>query len=116
MSITIARGGRVRTVRTALASTATTAVYTAEPSVRPIVLGIAIANITSATVTAIVESHDEAASAQVQLTGTHSIAGHDRLEISDIPLALLDGDEIRVTAGASASLHVHVSALEGAGR
>lgn len=117
MTIAINQTGRLKTVATRLATTAATGVYTAPAGARPIVLGIRVANTTGSAVTAIVALRDAASASDAQLTGTASIAANGAIEIAGMPLALLDGDAIRVTAGTgSNALHVVVTALEAAGR
>ncbi len=116
MSVSIDQAGRLKTEKTKLSTTLPTAVYLAKDRTRPVIVGIRITNSSAGAVTATVALHDAAAAGDFLLTGTVSIAAGDTLELSGMPLALLDNDAIKVTAGAGHALDVVVTALEGVGR
>lgn len=116
MTISIDQAGRLKTEKTKLTTTLPTSVYLAKDRSRPVVVGIRITNSSAGAVTAAVALYDAAAVGDFPLTGTVSIAANDTLELSDMPLALLDNDAIKVTAGTANALDVVVTALEGVGR
>lgn len=114
MTISVEQAGRLKTEHTILATTSQTTVYTARDRARPVVTNILVANTSGGAVTVIVVRNTS--STDYQLTGTASIAANDTLEITT-PIAMLDDDTIKATAGTgSSSLHVTVTALEGADR
>lgn len=116
MTISIDQSGRLKTEKTKLATTLPTTVYLAKDRTRPVVVGMRITNFSAGAVTAAVALYDAAAAIDFQLTGTISIAANDTLELAGMPLALLDNDAIKVTAGTGNALDIFVTALEGVGR
>lgn len=116
MSITIDQTGRLKSEKMSLATTAQTTVYSANDRVRPVVVGLRLTNTTGSTVSVTVALYDAVAASDFQLTGTVSLAANQSLEPVTLPLALLDNDSIKVTAGTGNALDVVVTALEGVGR
>lgn len=116
MTISIDQAGRLKTEKTKLSTTAQTTAYLAKDRARPVVVGMRITNFSAGAVAANVALYDAAAASDFQLTGTVTIAANDVLELAGMPLALLDNDAIKVTAGTANALDVVVTALEGVGR
>lgn len=113
MTISITQTGRLNTEKTILATTSATDVYTSHTRLAARIIGIRLANTTGSAVTAVVEQYDATDTTSYKLTGTVSIAANASEEISfNVPVALRDNDEIRVTAGTGNALHCFVTALE----
>lgn len=116
MTITVPLNGRVRSYGTKLTTSNITTVYTAETGTQPVVIGVNLSNIDGASsVDATVVWVDTSASTTYVITSTDAVANDTREEIN-FPVALDDGDLIRVTASAGNDLDVIVTVVESPGR
>lgn len=115
MSILVNQAGTLRSVGTRLTATAATACYAAPANARPLVSLVHVANYSAAAVSVTVTWYDAGAAASYTLASA-SLAANATLDLRDTPLALEDGDEIRVQAGTANAVDVTVTAMERAGR
>lgn len=116
-AISVNQGGRISTVGTKLTTTSETAVYAPDDGMQPIVLAINVANVNGTTACDVSLSlYDASAGETYAIVSTKSVAADSREAVTDFPIAMEDGDEIRATAGTANDLHVLVTVMESSGR
>lgn len=116
-ALTVKYDGFVRTVGTKLTTTAATAVYDPDDDMRPVVLAINVANTSGSAATVTLTKYDaDAAATTFAIVSGYSIAANSRLTITDLPIEMSNGDELRATAGTASVLEVLVTVMESPGR
>lgn len=116
-AVSVTQGGRIRTVGTKLTTTAAMPVYAPDDGMQPIVLAINVANVDGASACDVSLSFYDASEATTYfILSTKSVAADSRETITDLPIAMDDGDEIRATAGAANDLDILVTVMEAPGR
>ena len=107
--------GSLATRCTILATTGATAVYTASPGQRPVIHTINLTNVTPSAVVTTIALYKDADSSTTSILHGISLSAASRTTIDNIPISMMDGDEIRVTAATADAVHVIVIASEGMG-